>query len=607
MAVPDSHALAMHRIALLLSSSLLVVAAQAQTWGGKWYTTRGVLQLDAEGEIATGRYGDENRIEGTIEGTRLSWRATEGNARAEGSFELQAGGHAFRGSWRDVEWLGWREDPKAKQGRAARVAGFWRTSWGMLELEQKGNALSGGLGAQGWTNVRGELRARHLRLRYDGPFGPGELWLDVAADGASAFGAAVAANGRDWPLRAQRLDGHARDVTPKPGAVVSGIGKNRLTYHLRAPKNWKRGARVPLLLFLHGSNMGARPYVESIAAVPEIADRYLIVGVDGERWVDSSRPEDPRHNYTYVNWMGRSTYEGFPNTHRESPALIAELIEELRARLAPTHLFAGGHSQGGFLSFFLLMHFPELVDGVFPMSCGLVIQCEPDVFAEAKLKERQRQVPLAIVHGERDDVVPFAQGRAAHASFEEQGFPYVRMFRNAAGHGFSSLPWLAAVDWLETLAAGEPARLLAHAGKQLAAGDCRDAAAALLRVRARKTTPAEAAAAADLARQVDALAAPDAERLLAAIRADADGSWADDFVAFRAKFGPADAAQPVLAAHAALREKHEAPAKKLFGEARQAFQQGDRAAGWRKYEQLVRECYASSLYTRVKQWLAEKD
>ncbi len=588
----------------------LLAALPAQDWAGKWYTTRGVLTLEAGAEGLTGRYGDggKNTLTGKAGGRKLAYEAKEGDTQLTGELELQANDSFFNGAWRsgngEGTWRGWRADPKAKLGRAARVQGPWRTSWGLLELEQQGDKLSGGFGAQGWSKVSGTIRGRAIELRYETPFGNGTFAVDVQPDGKAAYGAATGDRG-EWPLQWQRLEGHAENVTPKPAAIVSGLARNRLTYHVRAPKGWKPGA-APMVVILHGSNMSSRPYVESIAAVPAVADRYLIVGIDGEQWQDWSSPDDPRHNYTYVNWMGRSTYQGYPNTHRESPALVAELLQDLKAQCKPDRVFVGGHSQGGFLTWFLAMHFQGLVDGIFPMSCGLVIQCEPDVFEDAALKQAQRRVAIAVVHGSNDPVVAFSQGRSSFQSFQEQDFPTLRLFQNQAGHGFSSLPWPQALEWLSTMSSPEPEVLLQFAESSMDDARFRDAGAALQRTAALQPKGAMAKRHADLSARLDEYAEHDGKRLLAAIQADTDGAWIDDFLEYRDSFGTAAVAQPTLAAFALLRQKHEKPAQELFGEARKRFQQGDRDGGWEKYDELVRTCYASSLYRRVKGWLLDR-
>ncbi len=75
---------------------------------------------------------------------------------------------------------------------------------------------------------------------------------------------------------------------------------------------------------------------------------------------------------------------------------------------------------------------------------------------------------------------------------------------------------------------------------------------------------------------------------------------------FRDAFEFADAAREVMGKFGELRQHQEGAAKQLFGEARDAFQKGDRDGGWKKYEELVARCWASSWYARVKRWLADK-
>lgn len=596
------------RLAALAALLVLAHTTPAQAgFAGEWFTSRGVLTLEREGDAIRGSYGEGQSLTGKVAGTELSFEASEGRVTLTGTLQLDRSGHRFTGRWRSSaggsgDWRGWREDPAARKGRPAKLDGAWRTSWGLLELEQKGAELTGGYGAQGWSTVQGMVQGRHVELRYDSPFGQGTLAFDVDPDGKTALGSARSDRGR-WPLQLQRLEDHARAPAPKPGVIVQGLARNRLTYCLRAPKGWQQG--MPLLVILHGSNMGARPYVESVAATP-VGERCVVVGIDGEQWQDWSRPDDPRHNYTYVNWMGRSTYQGYPNTHRESPALVAELLQDLREQLAPGRVFVGGHSQGGFLSWFFAMHFPELVDGVFPISCGLVIQCEPDVFADAALRAAQRRVAIAVVHGERDPNVPFRQGLGSWQSCVEQGFPMLRLFQNGSGHGFSSLPWQEAVAWLEAVTGDDAAALLSWADGRIDDGGYRDATAALLRLRQMELRGAAAAKRKELAARIDSFGEFDAERFLAKVAAGEAGEWVDEFLAFRDQFEFADCAAKVMAAWAELRARHEGPANELFGEARRLFQQGKRDEGWGKYRQIVAECWASPLYRRVQGWLEER-
>jgi predicted esterase len=300
--------------------------------------------------------------------------------------------------------------------------------------------------------------------------------------------------------------------------------------------------------------MNGKAYVSSIAAAwPDIARDYLIIGINGE--TPSELGEDPRFNYTYVNHVGRSTYQGFPGTDRESPALVAEALDDLRKAYPIGRYFVGGHSQGGFLTYSLLMNAPERIAGAFPISCGVIFQCEPDAYKDEALRAAQRSVPLAIVHGRNDPVVDFALGRAAADLFGEHGWPGLHLFvSDTAGHMFMRLPVGEAIRWLEAMTSDDPEVLVAFAKKQAGAGRYRDAVAALRKLDGLKQTDSQKERADRLRASIDAKAKARADAFLARITANADGSWVDDFLAFRDEFEFADGARAAMDAFGALRK-----------------------------------------------------
>ena len=124
----------------------------------------------------------------------------------------------------------------------------------------------------------------------------------------------------------------------------------------------------------------------------------------------------------------------------------------------------GGHSQGGFLTYSLLMNSPTLIAGAFPISCGVIFQCEPEAYSDEPLRKAQRSVPLAIVHGRNDPLVDFDGGRYAATLFGESGWPALHFFTSdTAGHMFARLPVGEAIRWLESLASDDPDVLLGFA------------------------------------------------------------------------------------------------------------------------------------------------
>ena len=100
-------------------------------------------------------------------------------------------------------------------------------------------------------------------------------------------------------------------------------------------------------------------YVDTIAAAwPDIARDFIILG-------STARPRrisvTTRGSTTPMSiTSGRSTFKGFPGTDRESPALVSQAMTELKEVYPIDHYLVGGHSQGGFLTYSLLMNFSRI-------------------------------------------------------------------------------------------------------------------------------------------------------------------------------------------------------------------------------------------------------
>jgi predicted esterase len=406
-------------------------------------------------------------------------------------------------------------------------------------------------------------------------------------------------------------------TTPLPGEIVDGAVVNGLGYHLRVPKNWDPKKAMPAIVIFHGSNMSSKAYVATIvSAWPKLAEDYVILGIDGESRVKDRPDDDPAFNYTYVDFVGKSKFKGYPGTDRESPALVAEALAELKRTFPITKFFVGGHSQGAFLTYSVLMNYPDLVAGAFPVSGGVIFQCEPSAYDNAEVRAAQRRVPLAIVHGENDGTVEFSMSAYAKQIFEDGGFPMLRLFTNkTAAHMFGLLPVEEAVRWLEAMASDSPEVLLGFAEKQLDA-DPRAATAALERARSLDKGGKLKARAAELAGKIDKMAAAEAQQYAAAIAASSsasssgasssDGTWVDGFLEFRAKYAFADCAKPAMEAFAKLRAQHQKSADELFDAARGDFQKQKKTEAYAKCQEIVDKYYASDKYQTAKRWLAER-
>lgn len=606
---------------VLLGWGSILAADEPGRFAGEWKTTAGPVTFEQEGDEVTGKFLAFNLpLKGRVEdgGRKLAVSYTERGQKVDANLALDASGLGFTGrsragngnSW---EWSGWRPDPAARaKGKPADFAGLWLTDLGLMELAAEGAKVRGRYALRGTSSIEGEAAGRHLDFRLkSGRFaGPG--FFDLDEPGLLLSGAGGTDNQPAWyGWKGRKAAEYARHAPLRAGAIVDGSTENLLTYAVRAPEGFKPddGKTWPVAVLLHGSNMNAKAYVNTLAqAAPDLSRDFILLGINGERPSRLDGPDGPAFNYTYVNFMGRSTYQGFPGTDRESPALVREALEDLRKVYPVRHYLVGGHSQGGFLTYSLLMNSPDLIAGAFPISAGLLMQAEPAVFEDRDLKQAQRNVPLAIVHGKGDPQVGFDGATYALGLFLDAGWPAARLFADDnAGHRFGLLPVAAAIRWLEAESSDDPKTLLDFAEAQLRGNPPyrRDAIAAIRRARGLSLDPAQKDRHDRLAREVDGPIAAPAATFLAAIQANKDSSWADPFLAFRDDNEYADAAAPAMAAFNALRAEQDAPARKLIGEARAAFNQGKRPDGYAKAREVVARYPASSSYRLAKKWADE--
>jgi predicted esterase len=599
----------------VLASAAASGAEGPGRFAGEWKTTLGPVTLEQSGDDVTGRIlFFKLALKGKVKGKELAVGFDEGQVHVDATLSLEPTGHAFKGTFRAGNgsrgvWNGWRPDPAAARGEPADFSGLWLTDLGLMELVRECSKVKGRYALRGTSSLEGEIRGRHLNFRVKA-FRTGPGWFDLDEQGKTFAGAGGTDGMPGWyGWKGRRAPEFVRHVPLEAGKVVEGSTGGLLTYSVRGPEGYRPGdgKQWPAVVILHGSNMSGRAYVSTLAAAwPDIARDYILLGINGET-ASNLAADGPAFNYSYVNYVGRSSFRGFPGTDRESPALVREAMDELKGVYPIKHYFVGGHSQGGYLAYSLLMNSPEAIAGAFPISAGVIFQCEPSAYDDAKLKAAQRAVPLAIVHGKTDPLVPFEGASYAAGLFLDAGWPAIRLFADdSAAHMFGRLPVGPAIRWLESMTAGDVQTLLDFAERRWQEGGRRDAIAAARRARGQPLNAQVKARLERLNSTIDGEVAPRATTYLAAIRADKDNSWVDGFLAFRDDFEHAGPAVEAMAAFNSLRAKHDPPARKLMGEARGLFQQGKRDEGIAKVKEVVEKYYASSSYRLAKIWPAER-
>lgn len=536
------------------------------------------------GHVATIEFGDVDAI------------TTRGGLTFEGDVSTKTIKLNVAGKKRNVKTARierWISVVDGKRLDAADVAGEWMTTFGPMTLEQIGVRVTGHYGYDE-TSLTGTVSGEEFTIEYgSGGRATFELWDD------GLHMAGPWENGqRDGQWGAYRLK--AKAAVPRPGEIVRGQTESGLWYHLRVPKEYDGKSELDAICILHGSNMTAADYVGTIAgAWPDLAERYVIVGFDGEQMNGWSEEGSPTYNYTYINFSGDGVGPAFAN--RQSPARIAEGLEQLRAELNLGRWFVGGHSQGAWCTYPVAMFYPDLVAGAFPVSGGMLIQCEPTSFDDEDLMARQRAIPFAPVHGTNDEVVAFSSGQSGFDSLIDGEFPAARFFTDdRAAHMFARLPVDDAIRWLDEMSSGDAARLAKLGEAAVKDKRWRDVGAALRYARGAAPEGAIEERLGKIAASIDHAAEKALDPLRDAILMNRDGGWVDEFLEARAHFQDAPAAAPLMDAYRALREEHQGPADDLFWKQRS---EQDKDVQREMREELVETYYASSWYALVKGWL----
>ena len=95
---------------------------------------------------------------------------------------------------------------------------------------------------------------------------------------------------------------------------------------------------------------------------------------------------------------------------RASAQRIVALIERERTRgVAPSQIVLAGFSQGGAMALHTGLRYPERLAGIMALSCFLPLAGA----LAAEASPANREVPVFMAHGQRDELIPLARAKGA--------------------------------------------------------------------------------------------------------------------------------------------------------------------------------------------------
>jgi len=181
-------------------------------------------------------------------------------------------------------------------------------------------------------------------------------------------------------------------------------GDLSLSYELRAPRGTVDADPLPLVFVLHGRGADAR----------DLADLAPMMG-SGYRFIFPNAPEpfEPAPGFQF----GYTWFDGWPaepNSIKKSRNLLIIFIDEILERYAtpPGKVIMSGFSQGGLMSLDVGFRIKEKLAGIVVMSGGLYEE-DPPPFSPG--------LPVLMVHGTDDDMIPVLAARRARRILESRG------------------------------------------------------------------------------------------------------------------------------------------------------------------------------------------
>lgn len=220
-----------------------------------------------------------------------------------------------------------------------------------------------------------------------------------------------------------------------------------LSLHHLVRKPVAPGAKPPLLILLHGLGSNEQ---DLFSLAPEFDERFLII---------SARAPLTLMSGSYA-WFHADLSSGHPLINAEeaesSRTTLLQFIDEAARRydVDPSRVYLVGFSQGAIMSLSVMLTQPEAVAGVVAMS-GRIL---PEIRHITAAPDRLEGLPVMVVHGTLDQVLPVFNGRASRDYLST--LPVKLTYREyPMAHGIDEESFADVSAWLSTQLDGKKQEL----------------------------------------------------------------------------------------------------------------------------------------------------
>lgn len=194
-------------------------------------------------------------------------------------------------------------------------------------------------------------------------------------------------------------------------------------YYEHAPKS---GKTEKLVILLHGLGSNGQDLISLAPYWAPAVPNALFVSPDAP-FVCDMVPEGYPNSFQWFSLQSREPKAMLEGARIAAPILEGFIQEQLdKHGLTAKDCALVGFSQGTMMSLSVAPYFKNALAGVLGYSGALLWDSDKDA-------SKMHKIPICLIHGEADDVVPIGAYHAAKEKLQQEGF-------NVSGHTTPHLP-----------------------------------------------------------------------------------------------------------------------------------------------------------------------
>jgi phospholipase/carboxylesterase len=192
-----------------------------------------------------------------------------------------------------------------------------------------------------------------------------------------------------------------------------------------------------LVILLHGWGADGQDLIGLADEWMDFLPHTLFISPDGPEICDVN--PHGRQWFSLGDWSKEAIKEGVIRTHDHVNELLHSLMEE--HQVPPHKVVLAGFSQGMMMALYTGLRQRQPLAAILGYSGALVA-------AEDLAEKEVSKIPLCLIHGKSDEMIPLARHEEAIKTLSELGYPVESMVIPGLGHGIDPLGLLKGREFL---------------------------------------------------------------------------------------------------------------------------------------------------------------